>query len=163
MYVGVAVVKVTQHLCQKQLQSSSLSCSFIIPYTHTHTYTHTCHIHTHIRNCKCWQKFSFLSILLDGATRKTCRANFYENSFAPPSVFICCLFSSPLLTLSLSSGFLCCSAQTITKVTFNIIFGLLLVARIPHFSLSIFYLPPFPVTCHYPVTMTANWLLFVSF
>jgi len=69
MYVGVAVVKVTQHLCQKQLQSSSLSCSFIIPHTHTHTYTH--HIHTHTYAIvSAGKSFHFFPFYLTGLPEK---------------------------------------------------------------------------------------------
>lgn len=123
----VDVVKVTQHLCQKQLQSSSLSCSFIITHTPTHT-----HAHTHSR--KCLAKFSFLSILPEKLVEQ---------------IFMKILDSSPWPAL-FSVLFWLLLLQTITKVTFNIIFGLLLAwAALPCCSPS-------------PVTMTAYWLLFVS-
>lgn len=71
---GVAVVKVTQHLCQKQLQSSSLSCSFIITHKRTHsqryTRTHTdAHSNTHA-TASAWKSFHFFPFYLTGLPEK---------------------------------------------------------------------------------------------
>lgn len=122
----MAVVKVTQHLCQKQLQSSSLSCSFIITHTRTHTLrytrtrTHTdAHSNTHA-TASAWKSFHFFPFYLTGLPEKLVEQIFMKilcSSF----IFCVSLFLS-MLSISFS-------AQTITKVTSNIIFGLLLVAR----------------------------------
>lgn len=72
----MTVVKVTQHLCQKQLQSSSLSCSFIITHTRTHTQrytrtdTHTdAHSNTHA-TASAWKSFHFFPFYLTGLPEK---------------------------------------------------------------------------------------------
>lgn len=94
----MAVVKVTQHLCQKQLQSSSLSCSFIITYTRTRrdTHAHTqilTHTDTHA-TASAWKSFHFFPFYLTGLPEKLVEQIFMK--------ILCSSYISWLLSLSLS-------------------------------------------------------------
>jgi len=156
----VAVVKVTQHLCQKQLQSSSLSCSFIITHTHAHSHTHT-HTYTYTQTVvSAGKSFHFFSFYLTGIPEKLVEQIFMKILLLLLQFHLLSLLFYLPLALFLSFAVALRKQSQKSRSTLFLVCCLLPASPIPHWL-------PFSSSpngyCHYPVTMTANWLLFVSF
>lgn len=113
--------------------------------THRHTLTHT---DTHA-TASAWKSFHFFPFYLTGLPEKLVEQIFMK--------ILCSSFISWLLSLSLSLYSLPLSLHKQSQKSRSTLF--LVCCLLPALH------APCPPTgyCHYPVTMTANWLFFVSF